>query len=158
MREHLPMNIPHRFLVPRVSLVAAALLAIAGCAAAVDGAAPASPAPRPEPKSTALHAGIVALIGEAECDGQGQCHAVGLGAKPCGGPESWLAWSTKTTDPRALQEAVQALAQARVEENKASGLASDCMRRPDPSAVCRPRAGDGKKTCQLGQGGVDSPV
>ncbi|MBW8758904.1 MAG: hypothetical protein JF586_14935, partial [Burkholderiales bacterium] len=83
---------------------------------------------------------------------------VGLGAKPCGGAETWLPWSTKVTDAQALQEAVQALAQARVEENKASGLASDCMRRPDPSVVCRPRASDGRKTCQLGQGGTDSAI
>ena len=76
----------------------------------------------------------------------------------CGGAETWLPWSTKITDANALQEAVQALAQARVEENKGNGLASDCMRRPDPSVVCRPRASDGRKSCQLGQGGTDSAI
>jgi hypothetical protein len=158
MREHAAMNFHIRIPARRAAVVAAALLAIAGFAGAVDAAAPAASAARAEPKSVALHARVVQLIGEAECDGQSECHAVGIGAKPCGGAETWLPWSTKVTDARALQDAVQALMQASVEENKASGLASDCMRRPDPTVVCRPRASDGKKTCQLGQGGIASPV
>jgi hypothetical protein len=156
MREHPPMN----FIIPRparrTTLVVASLLAIAGCAAAVDSA-PSMAAAAP-PRSVALHARVVELIGDAACDAQAACRTVGLGAKPCGGAESWLPWSTQVTDAHALQEAVQALAQARVEENKAGGLASDCMRRPDPTVVCRPRASDGKKTCQLGQGGTDSAI
>ena len=150
------MNFIIRLPFPRTALVAASLLAIAGCVAAVD-AAP-STAGVAQPRSAALHARVVELIGDAACDGQAACRAVGLGAKPCGGAETWLPWSTQVTDAHALQEAVQALAQARVEENKAAGLASDCMRRPDPTVVCRPRAGDGKKTCQLGQGGTDSAI
>jgi len=142
----------------RATAWAAPLLAIAGCAAAVDATTPSTSAAKAEPKSTALHARVLELIGDAACDAQEQCRTVGLGAKPCGGAETWLPWSSKVTDAHALQEAVQALAQARVEENKASGLASDCMRRPDPSVVCRPRASDGKKTCQLGQGGTDSAI
>ena len=154
MRQHAGMNSSPRFHAGRRVLVAAAFLAIAGQAAAVDPAA----APASAATSASLHARITALIGEAECDSQGQCHRVGIGAKPCGGPEGWLAWSDKVTDPQALQREVQALAQVSIAENKRSGLASDCMMRPEPTVVCRPRAGDGKKTCQLGQGGVDSPV
>jgi hypothetical protein len=154
MGEHVPMNFNLRHPVPRATLAAAALLALAGCAAAVAPAAPAASAPR----SAALQARVVELIGDAACDSQSQCHAVGIGAKPCGGAEHWLPWSSKVTDAYALDEAVRALAAAQVAEDKAAGLASDCMRRPDPSAVCRPRASDGRKTCQLGQGGVDSAV
>jgi hypothetical protein len=156
MRQHRRMNISMRLPVLRAALAAAALITLAGRALAVDPAAP--PASAPAPASVALHDKIVQLIGEPDCDGQGQCHAAGLGVRPCGGPESWLPWSTKVTDPRALQDAIDELAKARVAENKASGLLSDCRARPDPTAVCRPRAGDGKKTCQLGQGGVASPV
>ena len=148
------MNFNFAPLAPRATLVAGALLALAGCAAAVAPAAPAASAPT----SAALHARVVELIGDAACDSQSQCHAVGIVAKPCGGAEHWLPWSSKVTDAYALDEAVRALAAAQLAEDKAAGLASDCMRRPDPSAVCRPRAGDGKKTCQLGQGGVDSAV
>ena len=154
MRQHGRMNITTRLPVLRAALAAAVFLTVAGPAGAVDPASPAASAPA----SVDLHARIVELIGEPACDGQGQCHAAGLGQRPCGGPESWLPWSTKVTDPRTLQEAIDALAQARVAENKAAGLLSDCQARPDPTAVCRARAGDGKKTCQLGQGGINSPV
>ena len=152
------MNFPTRISLRRAALVAASLIAIAGCAAAVDATAPAASVPKAEARSVALRARVVQLIGDAECDGQYDCHPVGIDAKPCGGAESWLPWSSKVTDAHALQDAVQALMQASIDENKARGLASDCMRRPDPSAVCRPRASDGKKTCQLGQGGTASPV
>ena len=152
------MNMPTRLPVRRGALVAASLLVLAGCATAVDSAAPAASAAKAEPKSVALNARVLALIGDAACDGQGECRTVGIGAKPCGGAETWLPWSTKVTDAQALQQAVQALMQARVEENMAGGLASDCRRLPDPTVVCRPRASDGRKTCQLGQGGTASPV
>ncbi|MCK9684760.1 hypothetical protein [Scleromatobacter humisilvae] len=148
------MNISTRLPSLRAALAAAVILSVAGRAAAVDPAAGAASAPASE----ALRAHIVEMIGDAACDGQGQCHVAGLGRRPCGGPESWLPWSTKTTDSRALQDAVVELAKARIGENKAAGLLSDCQVRPDPSAVCRPRAGDGKKTCQLGQGGIASPI
>lgn len=154
MRQHGRMNISSRLPVLRATVAVAALLCLAGPAAAVDPAAPAASAPA----SVALHARIVELIGEPTCDGQGQCHAAGLGQRPCGGPESWLPWSTKVTDPRTLQEAIDALAQARVAENKAAGLLSDCHYRPDPPAVCRARSSDGKKMCELGQGGITSPI
>ena len=153
------MTLHTRFPVRRAALVVASLLAIAGCVSAVDTAAPAaSAAAKAEPKSVALHARVVELIGVPECDGQSQCHTVGIGAKPCGGAETWLPWSTKVTDAYALQDAVQALMQASIDENRTSGLASDCVRRPDPTVVCRPRASDGKRTCQLGQGGINSPI
>jgi len=133
------------------TLLAVSLLALGGTACAADAAASA-------PSSSALQAKVQQLIGDAGCDNSHQCRTVGIGAKACGGPESYLAWSVKVTDAQALNDAVQALAQARVEENKRSGMASDCAMRPEPTAVCRPRASDGKPTCQLGQGGVESAV
>jgi hypothetical protein len=151
--RHIPAMTHHSLLQQsRAALIAAALLSLAGCAAAVDSAAASASA------AAEAQARISTLIGDAACDTQSQCRTVGIGARPCGGPESWLAWSTKVTDAHALQEAVQAQAQAAREANQRSGLGSDCRVRPEPTAVCRPRAGDGKKTCQLGQGGVDSAV
>lgn len=134
-------------------------LALLGLAALVASCNSAFPVDASSAAASAnLEAHVVALIGDAACDNSHQCRTVGVGAKPCGGPEGYLPWSTKVTDARALQEAVQAQAQARAEENKRSGMASDCMMRPEPMATCRPRARDGKSSCQLGQGGVDSAV
>jgi hypothetical protein len=154
MREHPGMTT--FIFTPRSlpGLFAVALFALSGVACAVDPAAPAASTP----KSASLMAPITTLIGDAECDSQSQCHAIGVGSKPCGGPSAYLAWSSRKTDPSSLQAAVKAHAQAQSEENKTSGLVSDCRVQPEPTAVCRPRASDGKKTCQLGQGGVNSAV
>jgi hypothetical protein len=139
---------------PLLHLFAVALWNLSGTAAAVEP--PATPASAP--LSAGLLAQVTTLIGDAECDNQSQCHAVGVGAKACGGPAGYLAWSEKKTDPNALRTAVEAQSRAQIDENKTSGLASNCMVTPMPTAVCRPRALDGKKVCQLGQGGVSSTI
>lgn len=141
---------------PRI--LALALLTLGGVACAVDPATTSATTPASAPRSTSLLVPVTTIIGEAECDNQSQCHAIGVGAKACGGPGGYLAWSDKKTDPTALRTAVEAQARAQVEENKTSGLLSNCMVVPEPPAVCRPRASDGKKTCQLGQGGASSAV
>ena len=97
---------------------------------------------------------VKALIGDAACDHPTQCYVLGVGAKACGGPSGFLAWSRKDTDQAALLAAAQTQAEAERAENLASGLISDCRMVTAPQATCRPRAEDGKKTCQLGQGGV----
>jgi len=104
--------------------------------------------------SADLMATITSLIGDAACDQSAQCRIVPIGAKPCGGPSGYLAWSHKTTDEASLLAAVRAHAAAQKQEDQAGGLASDCSVVPVPSAACRPRAGDGKTTCQLGPGGA----
>ena len=135
-------------------LFSACLLTLGGSAAAAEPPAAAASVPA----SAALLGQVTGLIGDAPCDNQGQCHAVGIGTKPCGGPSGYLAWSDKTTDPNALRSAVEAHSRAQMHENESGGLASDCRVTPMPSAVCRPRAADGKKVCQLGQGGASSAI
>lgn len=142
------------FPLPRLARGASiALIALGQFACAADPPAPA-PAPAPAVAPAAGLSDITALIGQAECDAQEQCHVVGVGAKPCGGPNGYLAWSSRKTDGSALQAAVASNRQAETEANRKSGLMSNCMVMPEPSAVCRPRASDGRRTCQLGQGGV----
>ena len=131
--------------------LAVAFFGITGLACAVQPPAAAASA-------ASLRAPVTALIGDAPCDNQAQCHVIGVGAKPCGGPSGYLPWSDKKTDRAALEAAVQAEAQAQIAENKASGLVSDCMMAPVPATVCRPRASDGRKGCALGQGGADSAM
>lgn len=148
--KNLPDHLSRRW----PALLGLAVIVMSGCAAAAD-APPPSAAPSPAPQNAAsLMAPVKSLIGEAECDHPDQCHAVGVGAKACGGPNGYLAWSVKNTDQKALLAAVQAQADAEKKENQASGLASDCRVMPAPTATCRPRVADGKKVCQLGQGGV----
>ena len=92
---------------------------------------------------------IDALIGEARCEQQAQCRTIGVGAKPCGGPAAYRAWSTRDTDEKALRRVVEQQAQAQREADAKQGLRSNCAIVPDPGAICAARAGDGIKTCQL---------
>jgi hypothetical protein len=116
----------------RLSLALAALLSLqAACAAA----------------PTASLDAVKALIGDAACDDDTQCRTVAIGAKACGGPEAWVAWSTKRTDAAALQSAAAGYNRQRAEEVARSGRASDCMLVADPGARCR--AEGGVRACRV---------
>jgi hypothetical protein len=89
---------------------------------------------------------IQALVGIPSCSSDAQCHSLALGARACGGPERYLAWSSAHTaeaELHALGEQYQAERRA---ANTADGRMSNCRFMPDPGAVCK--AG----TCQPGAG------
>jgi hypothetical protein len=100
------------------------------------------------PKQKAAPAGdtlaqIRALIGDATCTDSSQCRTLPIGARPCGGPQAYLPWSTAKTDGVALGVLAEQFKKEREAALAASGELSDCRFYPDPGAVCR--AG----TCQL---------
>lgn len=113
------------------SLLATALLALAACSTAAPPASPATAASASEAGAQAR-----ALIGDAACTEDAQCRTVGWGAKACGGPERWIAYSTARTDGAALEQlAQQHAAQQRAAQSR-SGIASNCMYVADPGAQC----------------------
>lgn len=81
---------------------------------------------------------IRALIGDAACDSDAQCRTIAIGAKACGGPEYYLAWSTKRTEAAALRDALQGDGAARRPESPSRGMRSDCALVTDPGAYCAP--------------------
>ncbi|QPF76030.1 hypothetical protein G8A07_25970 [Roseateles sp. DAIF2] len=91
---------------------------------------------------------IKTLIGDAPCDSDAQCRTIAVGFKACGGPGSYMAWSTKNVDEARLKDLVQRHAQAERAESERLGRMSDCRLVTDPGAVCR--AG----RCQLQQQGI----
>lgn len=109
----------------------------------MGGSAPGkAPAPVAAKEGATLPA-IRQLIGNASCSDSSQCHSLPIGARGCGGPEYYLAWSSAQAPGdqlRALAERYKAERQA---SNAASGAVSDCRYAVDPGAVCN--AG----TCQL---------
>lgn len=108
---------------------------IGACAAQPQPAAPAPPAASPSAIAAAASR-VDALIGAARCDSDAQCRTVARGAKACGGPTRYSAWSVRDTDAKALDEAVareSALVQAELER---SGRVSNCMMLADPGARC----------------------
>jgi hypothetical protein len=86
------------------------------------------------------------MVGDAGCSADHQCRSIAWGAKACGGPERYVAWSTLRTDPQALQDLAARHAAARREENVRNGTLSTCSFLADPGAACV--AG----RCQLGHG------
>ena len=63
--------------------------------------------------STALNARLLAEIGDATCDADAQCRTVAVGHKSCGGPESYLPWSTRVSNEARLRTLVAEFAAAR---------------------------------------------
>lgn len=91
---------------------------------------------------------IRALIGDAPCSDASQCHTLAVGARPGGGPQAYLAWSSAHTDGAALALLAEQFKQECEAAHAASGILSDCRFLPDPGAVCV----DG--TCRLNQPGA----
>jgi hypothetical protein len=117
------------------------LVVLAGCAAP-DRAQPSAAG-----QSDTL-ARIHALIGTPGCSADSQCRSLAVGERPCGGPESYLAYSTARATDAELQALGASYRAERRKANAEAGRVSDCRFMPDPGALCR--AG----TCVLGAGGA----
>lgn len=130
------------------------LLLLAACAAQggaqAPAPAPATPPPgsTPAPAQSDTLARIHALIGSPSCSEDSQCRTLPVGARACGGPEGYLAYSTAHSDAAQLQAMGASYQAERRKANAESGRVSDCRFIGDPGAVCR--AG----TCVLGTGQV----
>ncbi|MFZ4875942.1 hypothetical protein ACL9RI_12720 [Janthinobacterium sp. Mn2066] len=117
----------------RAVCVGALLLATSACNALTqDAPDPATPAPPP----AALQQQIQAEIGNAACDSTEQCQTIAIGAKACGGPESYLAWSSKNNDGKKLKALAYAQAEAQRRQQQNDGMLSTCSIITDPGASC----------------------
>ncbi len=99
-------------------------------------AAACNSAPPAAQSSAALWRRIQSANAGNACERDSQCHSLGVGAKACGGPESYLAWSDKNADAAALKQLVEQHAAARRDEDARAGLMSTCQLTPDPGATC----------------------
>jgi len=117
---------------------------------AAQSGAQAAPATGSAPTSTSggTLARIQALVGTPSCSSDVQCHTLALGARACGGPASYLAWSSARTPEAELHALGDAYKEEQRKANAASGMMSTCQFLMDPGATCK--AG----TCQLGGGGA----
>lgn len=80
---------------------------------------------------------ITAAIGSAACQKQADCRTLPVGAKACGGPARWVAWSAAQSDGAQLQAWAAELDALQRQRQAAEGLMSTCSIVPDPGAVCR---------------------
>jgi hypothetical protein len=114
------------------SLLAVMLAALAACSTAAPPPEDTASAAAATDASAQLHA----LVGEAACSDNSQCRTVGWGAKACGGPERWIAYSTARTDGAALEQLARQHAEQQRASQARSGIVSNCMYVADPGAQC----------------------
>jgi hypothetical protein len=140
--------------------VTALFSACSGAANAPMQAAPAVSGPAPvsaaAPATPAAAGGLLqqlqAEIGDAACDSSAQCKTVAVGHKACGGPERYLAWSSKRSDAAKVASLAERYMAERKAQDVKSGMMSTCSLVVDPGAACN--AG----RCVAGQGGLSAPA
>ena len=118
-----------------------------GPAPTPDGAPRAPPdtasRPAPDPASQAapsldsLRTAVHRLVAEPVCESVQDCRAIAFGAKPCGGPWSYLVYSVRATDSARLAQMVARYNEREEELNREEGRMSDCAFVTEPELVCR---------------------
>jgi hypothetical protein len=179
------MIVPHTFAAkpfmrssrtaPNPLLLTWALAAcLAGCSAPsapafATAASPAGPAPGwlavaeapPKPAAAtgldALRAAAEREIGSAACQTDSDCRTIEWGAKACGGPEAYRAWSATASVESRLREQVQAYNRARRAELNRRGMASDCSVVLNPGTHCALSAPGGPR-CEMNAQGSGRAV
>jgi hypothetical protein len=116
-------------------LLVTGLLACAAQPASVPADPDAQPASVPA-DAKAVREQITAEIGAASCTQDTECQTLPLGHKACGGPEAYVAWSSRTSNPERLHELGRRYAELSRADNEQSGMISNCMVTPDPGAQC----------------------
>lgn len=71
-------------------------------------------------------------IGAPQANEPSQCKLIGFGSKPCGGPGSYLVYSTAKTDESRLKQLVSEFNQLQKRINEERRLFSDCAITPKP--------------------------
>jgi hypothetical protein len=79
-----------------------------------------------------LHGMIKKEIGTPSANEPSQCNLIGFGSKPCGGPSSYLVYSTAKTNDSRLKQLVSEFNQLAKKINEERGLFSDCAVTPKP--------------------------
>lgn len=88
-----------------------------------------------EMKSADLYQQIKTLVGDANASNASFCRKVGVGHRPCGGPESYLVYSSEGIDEPKLLALIAQYGSLRKAEHEASGMMSTCEMIPEPSVV-----------------------
>ena len=89
-----------------------------------------------------------AAIGTAHCIADGECRLVSVGAKPCGGPRRYSAFSTTASDTAGVRRWADRLRALERKSNEAEGRVSDCAMVIPPVARCEEGASNpGTRTC-----------
>lgn len=73
---------------------------------------------------------------DLSCDKNEDCAVVGIGEKPCGGPLSYLPYSTRNTKASEIQQKADALRQLDLKDNSESHRMGTCDAVLPPGLAC----------------------
>lgn len=89
-----------------------------------------------EQQMNILRQQIKETIGTAQCTLDQNCRALAMGAKPCGGPWAYEAYSLVNTDTAKLQQLAQQHHDFEVKLNELRGTVSNCAIIAEPPVAC----------------------
>ena len=78
---------------------------------------------------------IKAEIGTPAAEERAQCRTMALGVKPCGGPWTYLVYSTAVSDEAKLRKLVDEFNELDRKRNEEDGLISDCSVVSEPKVT-----------------------
>ena len=120
-----------------IALTTGALLVLQGCTVAATLAdSPAVPLALSASAAPGTLQKIKTEIGDAACTSNAQCASLPLGAKACGGPETFMAWSSSTSSVTTLQTLASRYSAERRAQITANHDISTCSMVLAPAAVC----------------------
>lgn len=76
------------------------------------------------------------LTENKECQQDNQCKVIGVGARPCGGPDQYLIYSTLHTDEKMLSYTSERYQKLKKQQNEKLGLMSTCQMLMPPVSAC----------------------
>ena len=118
------------------ALLAAGLMLVITSALMLGDDMAAASASSDEEALNAVHREIVSLIGEPRCANLVHCRVLGLGARPCGGPSEYLAFSSLTANREVLEAKAYEYDFLQEEVNRSKGAVGSCEVLPAPRATC----------------------
>ena len=83
-----------------------------------------------------LRAEIVKLVGDPRCVNLVHCRVLPLGARPCGGPSEYLAYSSTTGNREMLESKAYEYSFLEEEINRKQAAVGTCEVPPPPRAAC----------------------
>jgi hypothetical protein len=99
---------------------------------------------------TAVRAQLDKSLADASsCSADAECRTVATGAKACGGPTAYRAFSAKGADPQAIADLAQHERDLTMIQARESGRVSACFMLADPGAHCQ------KNKCVTGPAGTN---
>jgi hypothetical protein len=89
-----------------------------------------------EQRMVEISENVEAIIANKSCGGTDDCASIAWGAKPCGGPWSYLVYAPSHVDVPQLEQLVSEYNQLQDEVNQLTGAASDCAFVTEPELEC----------------------